>query len=98
MLSNPGPRGTFLSCSEVAKAEPLHGLPSLGVVRSAMPLRQEGPMENDTDRLPQIDEDSAEFADTIVLEDADIMETREFRQLVDPDAEPSDAEDQDDDS
>jgi hypothetical protein len=55
-------------------------------------------MGNDTDRLPLIDEDSAEFADTIVLEDSDIMETREFRQLVDPDAEPSDAEDKDDDS
>lgn len=49
-------------------------------------------MESDTDRLPQLDEDSAEFVETIVLEDSDVMETRELRQLLDTDAEPSGAE------
>lgn len=45
-------------------------------------------MESDTDCLPQLEEDPAEFVDTIVLEDSDIMATREMRQLLDPDAEP----------
>lgn len=44
-------------------------------------------MESETDRLPQLDEDSAEFVDTIVLEDSDVMETKELRLLLDPDAD-----------
>lgn len=50
-------------------------------------------MGSDTDRLPQLDEDSGEFVETIVLEGSDIMTTREFRKLVDPDAEPSGPDD-----
>lgn len=44
-------------------------------------------MGSDTNRLPALDEDSDEFADTIVLTDSDVMKTRELRQLIDPDAE-----------
>ncbi len=40
-------------------------------------------MESDTDCLPQLEEDPADFVDTIVLEDSDIMATREMRQLLD---------------
>jgi hypothetical protein len=41
-------------------------------------------MGSDTDELPQLDE--ADFADTIVLTDSDVMATREMRQLLDPNA------------
>jgi hypothetical protein len=41
-------------------------------------------MGSDTDRLPALDE--ADFADTIVLTDSDVMATREVRLLLDPDA------------
>lgn len=47
-------------------------------------------MPSDTDRLPQLDEE--DFIETIVLEDQDVMETREMRQLLVPDAGPSDFE------
>lgn len=50
-------------------------------------------MEDHTDSLPRIDE-SADFAETIVLTDSAIMETREMRQLLYPDA--SDTDDKDD--
>lgn len=45
-------------------------------------------MGSDTNRLPALDED--DFADTIVLTDSNVMETREVRQLLDPDAEDGD--------
>ena len=41
-------------------------------------------MGSDTDELLQLDE--ADFADTIVLTDSDVMATREMRQLLDPNA------------
>ncbi|HEX7061295.1 MAG TPA: hypothetical protein VF200_04945 [Woeseiaceae bacterium] len=41
-------------------------------------------MESDTDCLPQLD--PADFVETIVLEDSDIMATREMRLLLDPNA------------
>lgn len=50
-------------------------------------------MGSDTDRLPQLDDDSLEFVDTIVLEESDIMETQELRALIDPDAATSADED-----
>lgn len=50
-------------------------------------------MKDDTDSLPRIDE-SADFAETIVLTDSAIMKTREMRKLLCPDA--SDTDDQDD--
>lgn len=55
-------------------------------------------MGSDTDRLPQLDEDPAEFIETIVLEDSDIMATREMRALINPDLQDSasEAEDEDD--
>lgn len=55
-------------------------------------------MERDTDCLPQLEEDPADFVDTIVLEDSDIMATREMRQLLDPNAGlPEDGETAEDD-
>ncbi|HLT92072.1 MAG TPA: hypothetical protein VKZ85_14155 [Woeseiaceae bacterium] len=49
-------------------------------------------MQSDTDRLPQLDED--EFIETIVLDEDDVMATREMRILLDPDgAPPDDADD-----
>lgn len=41
-------------------------------------------MGSDTDQFPQLDE--ADFADTIVLTDSDVMATREMRKLLDPNA------------
>jgi hypothetical protein len=41
-------------------------------------------MGSDTDRLPALDE--ADFADTIVLTESDVMATREVKQLLDPNA------------
>lgn len=41
-------------------------------------------MGSDTDSLPALDE--ADFADTIVLTESDVMATREVRQLLDPNA------------
>jgi hypothetical protein len=48
-------------------------------------------MQSDTDRLPQLDEE--DFIETIVLDDEDVMETREMRQLLVPEAELPDAGD-----
>lgn len=50
-------------------------------------------MADDTDRLPELPEDFDEFAETIVLEDSNIMETRELRQLLDPESEASEDDD-----
>ena len=41
-------------------------------------------MGSDTDSLPALD--AADFADTIVLTESDVMATREMRQLLDPNA------------
>lgn len=49
-------------------------------------------MADDTDRLPELSEDFDEFAETIVLEESDVMATRELRQLLDP-SEASEGED-----
>lgn len=50
-------------------------------------------MADDTDRLPELPEDFDEFAETIVLEESDVMATREVRQLLDPDSEASEDDD-----
>lgn len=50
-------------------------------------------MESDTDCLPQLEEDPADFVETIVLEDSDIMATREMRLLLDPTLELSEDSD-----
>lgn len=48
-------------------------------------------MGSNTDRMPQLDE--ADFVETIVLTESDVMKTREMRALLDPNA--SDADDGD---
>ena len=49
-------------------------------------------MGSDTDRLPALDE--ADFADTIVLTESDVMATREVRQLLNPNAAVDDEDDE----
>ena len=49
-------------------------------------------MGSDTDRLPALDE--ADFAETIVLTESDVMATREVRQLLDPNAAVDDEDDE----
>lgn len=53
-------------------------------------------MQSDTDCLPQLDEE--DFIDTIVLDEDDVMATREMRQLLDPGAAASEDEEPDDDA
>lgn len=43
-------------------------------------------MGSDTDRMPALDVNADEFADTIVLTDSNVMATRELRVLLDPNA------------
>lgn len=45
-------------------------------------------MADDTDRLPKLSDDFDEHAETIVLEESDVMATEEVEQLLDP--EPGD--------
>lgn len=52
-------------------------------------------MGSDTDRLPALDE--ADFAETIVLTESDVMATREVRLLLDPNATADDEDDERDD-
>ena len=53
-------------------------------------------MGSDTDSLPALDE--ADFADTIVLTESDVMATREMRQLLDPNAAVDDEDEQEKDA